>query len=138
MIEGKFEDSVGAKAVGFSHGDFRLVVQALHDAARNQFLSPKVVEDQFSVLMEGAGDFLHGLDAGAHGLTAPFSEEFAGPGRRVVIPELLEGFLEKVSADSLQVVTEEIAKPEVLLDFGVVAAPEQGEVSVTMRDATMS
>ena len=32
MIEGEFEDVVGAETIGFSHGDFSLVVQALHDA----------------------------------------------------------------------------------------------------------
>ena len=33
VIEGEFEDAIGAEAVGFSHSDFGLVVQALHDAA---------------------------------------------------------------------------------------------------------
>ena len=42
-------------------------------------------------------------------------QRFAGPGRRVVLPELLKGILEKVSPDGLQVVAEEIAEPEVLL-----------------------
>jgi hypothetical protein len=33
VIEGEFEDAVGAEAVRFSDSDFGLVVQALHDAA---------------------------------------------------------------------------------------------------------
>jgi hypothetical protein len=41
-------------------------------------------------------------------------EELTGPGRRVVIPELLEGFLEKVSANGLEVVTKQITEPKVL------------------------
>src|ERR1017187_2347260 len=45
---------------------------------------------------------------------AALVEELAGPGGRIVLPELLKGFLEKVSPDSLQVVAEEITEPEVL------------------------
>jgi hypothetical protein len=47
-IKGQFEYRVGAKVVGFSQGDFCLVVQALHDPAGNQFLRPEIVEDQFT------------------------------------------------------------------------------------------
>jgi hypothetical protein len=43
VIEGQFEYPIGAKAVGFSHGDFSLVVQALYDPTGNQLLSPEVV-----------------------------------------------------------------------------------------------
>jgi len=78
-------------------------------------LRPEIIEDEFTMLTEGAGDFLHRLDAGAHGLPAPFIEELASPGGRVVIPELLEGFLEKVSPDGLQVVAEQVAQAEALL-----------------------
>jgi hypothetical protein len=52
--------------MGFSHSDFRFVVQALDSAAGKQLLSPEVVEDQLAVLPQGAGDLLHGLDAGPH------------------------------------------------------------------------
>ena len=55
VIKGQFECPVGAKAVGFSQGDFRLVVQALHDPAGTQFLRPEIVEDQFPVLAQGSG-----------------------------------------------------------------------------------
>jgi hypothetical protein len=50
VIEAEFEDAIGAKTVGFSHGDFGLVVQTLDDAAREQFLSPEIVEDEFAML----------------------------------------------------------------------------------------
>src|ERR1039458_4211459 len=70
MIEGKFEYAIGAKPVGFSHGDFGLVIQALHNAARDQLLSPEVVEDELAVLTQRACDLLHRLDAGPHGLAA--------------------------------------------------------------------
>jgi hypothetical protein len=122
VIEGQFKDTISAKAVGFSHSDFGLVVQTLHDAAGKQFLSPEIVEDQLPVLAQRAGDLLHGFDAGTHRLAAPFVEELAGPGGRVVIPELLEGLLEKVSPDGSQVVAEQIAEPEVLLILEILTA----------------
>src|SRR6476620_9689564 len=103
MIEGKFEYTVGAKAVRLSHRDFGLVVQTLHHAAGDEFLSSEVVEDQLAMLTQRACDLLHRLDAGTQSLAAPFIEELAGPGGRVVIPELLEGFFEQVSADGFQV-----------------------------------
>lgn len=97
MIERKFENAVGAKTVRFSHGHLCLVVEALDDAAGKQLLSPEVIEDQLAMAAEGAGDLFHGLDAGPHGLAAPFIEELAGSSRRVVVPELLKGFLEEVT-----------------------------------------
>jgi len=45
VIEGQFQGSVGAKTVGFSHGDFGLVIQALDDATGDQLSGPEVVED---------------------------------------------------------------------------------------------
>jgi hypothetical protein len=45
VIEGQFEYPIGAKAVGFSHGDFSLVVQALYDPTGSQLLSPEVVKN---------------------------------------------------------------------------------------------
>ena len=50
MIERKFEDAVGAKSIGFSHGDFGFVVQALDDAAREQLLGAEIVEDEFAMV----------------------------------------------------------------------------------------
>ena len=76
------------------------------------------------MLAYGAGDLLHWLDYGAHGLAAPFVEQLACPGRRVV-PELLKCFLEKVRADGLQVVAEEVAQSEVLLVKEILAAIEE-------------
>jgi hypothetical protein len=48
VIKGKFETAEGAEAVGFSHGDFSLVVQTLDNSAGKQLLSAKIVEDQFA------------------------------------------------------------------------------------------
>ncbi len=44
-------------------------------------------------------DLFHRFNTGTHGLATPFIEELGGPGRRVVLPEFLKGFLEQVSAD---------------------------------------
>jgi len=49
VIKSWFEDAIGAKTVGLSHGDFSLVVQAFHDAAGEQSLSAEIVEDEFAV-----------------------------------------------------------------------------------------
>jgi hypothetical protein len=75
VIKGQFEYLVGAKAVGFSHGDFSLVVQALYDPAGNQLLSPEVVKNWLPMLAKRAGDLLRGLVAG-HGLAAPLVEKW--------------------------------------------------------------
>ena len=45
MIKRKFERAIRAKAVGSSHGDFGLVIQALDHTAEKQLLSAEVVED---------------------------------------------------------------------------------------------
>jgi hypothetical protein len=108
VIDGEFQDAVGAKAIGVSHGDVGFVIQALHDITRKQLLRPEIVEDELAVLMQQTGDRLYRLDAGPQALAAPFIEEVARPGGRVVIPEVLESFLQQVRADGLQVVAEQI------------------------------
>ncbi len=52
MIECEFEDAEGAESIGFSHGDFGFVVQALDNAAGKQLLGTEVVEDEFTVLAQ--------------------------------------------------------------------------------------
>ena len=60
------------------------------------------------------GDCLHRLKAAAHGLPAPEVQVLAGPVRGVVLPELLEIFLEQVGADRRQVVAEQFAEADLL------------------------
>jgi len=48
VIESKFEDSVRSEAVGFSHGDFGFVIQALNDAAGEELLDAEIIENQLS------------------------------------------------------------------------------------------
>jgi hypothetical protein len=50
VIEGEFEDVVGAKAIGFSHGEFGFVIQSFNDTAGKQFLSAEVVEDELAMV----------------------------------------------------------------------------------------
>jgi hypothetical protein len=51
-MESKFEAAEGAETLGFSHGDFSLVVQTLDNSAGKQLLRAEIVEDQFTVLAE--------------------------------------------------------------------------------------
>src|SRR5271165_964193 len=84
----------------------------------------QIVEQQLAMSAQGAGDFLHGLDARAHGLIATEIQEVAGPGGRVVFPELLKIFFEEIGADGLQVVTQQFAQTEVLLRGEILFALE--------------
>src|SRR5437764_3358173 len=77
------------------------------------------------MISQRTGDLLHGFDAGSHGLTAPLVEELAGPGWRIVFPELLKGFLQKVGTDGFEIVAEKIAQPEMLVVAEILAAAEQ-------------
>src|SRR5260370_39225591 len=115
MIESQFEDSEGAESIRFSHSYFGFVVQPLDDTAGEQLVGSKVIEDEFAVLAQSAGDFLHRLDAGTHGLAAPLIEELAGPSWGIVFPQPLEVFLVQIGADGLQVEAEQVAETEFLL-----------------------
>ena len=42
-------------------------------------------------------------------MAAPLVEKFAGPSGRVVLPDMLEGFLEKLSPDALPVTPKQVA-----------------------------
>ncbi|MDT0497722.1 hypothetical protein RM530_10145 [Algiphilus sp. W345] len=80
MIEDDFGGSEGGETAGFSHGDFAFVVEAFGNPAGELFSGTEIVEQQLAVSTQGADEFLHGLDARAHGLGAPLIEELAGPG----------------------------------------------------------
>ena len=64
------------------------------------------------MIAQRTGDRLHGFDAGSHGLAVSLAEELSGPGRRTIFPELLNGFLQKVGGDGLEMVAKEIARLE--------------------------
>jgi hypothetical protein len=52
VIERKFEAAEGAETVGFSHGDFSLVVQTLDNSAGRHLLSAEMVDAQFAMLAQ--------------------------------------------------------------------------------------
>jgi len=52
VIERKFEAAESAETVGFSYGDFSLVVETLHNSAGKQLLNAEIVEYQFAVVAE--------------------------------------------------------------------------------------
>ena len=95
MIESGFHGVVGAKAVGSSgdHSDF--VVEALDGAVGDFAFGPEPIEDEFFVGAEHAGDLAQGLEAAAQGAFAPDIQEGGSPGEGAVVPEVLEGFLER-------------------------------------------
>src|SRR5260370_32418252 len=126
MIEGDFGDAEGSEAVGFSHGQFGLVVEALDDSAGELFSGAEIIEDQFPVAAQGPGDLLHRLDTRAHDLLAPIVEKPGGPSRRVVLPELLEISFEQIGAHRLEIVAQQIAQPEALW---------AGEIGLALEDA---
>lgn len=53
-----------------------------------------------------ADEFLHGGEFAAHGAGAPFLEIPTRPARTVVLPEGVEGFLERERPDGFEVVFE--------------------------------
>jgi hypothetical protein len=58
-------------------------------------------------------------------LTAPGIREHAGPGGRVIFPELLKIFFEEIGTDGLEIVVEQISQTELLLLGEILFALEQ-------------
>ena len=106
VIQGEVSHSEGSKTVGFSHGDFGLVVETLDHATGDDLLGLELVENEGPVRAQHLGDLLHRLDARAHGLPAPVIQELSGPHWGGVVPELVEVFFEQVRADGREVVVE--------------------------------
>ena len=125
MIEREFSDAEGAKSIGFSGSDFNFVVKALNDTAGELLFGLEVVENERPMSAEHFGDFLHGLDTGAHDLFTPDIEIQAGPGGGVVVPETMEVLFEQIGADGLQVVAKQIIKPEPLFGGEIGGALEE-------------
>ena len=80
--------------------------------------------------------FLHRLDTAAHGLIAPEIQEHAGPGGRVVFPELLKIFFEEIGTDGLEIVAEQIAQTELLLRGEILFALEYAPTRLLQRTAS--
>ena len=75
---------------------------------------------------EGSDELFHGIEPAAHGAGAPFLEEPAGPVGTFIMPERIEGFLEQIGSDGLEVVSEK------LLELGFLVG---GEIGGTLEEA---
>lgn len=75
---------------------------------------------------ESPSNFLHGFDARSHYLGAPEIQIFRSPSGRIVLPQLLEIFLEQVSADGLEIASEQILEAVLLVG---------GEIRLAFEDA---
>ena len=62
------------------------------------------------MVAQRADEFLHGGEFAAHGAGAPFLEEPTRPARTFVLPEGVEGFLEREGPDGFQIVFEQVAQ----------------------------
>jgi len=69
-------------------------------------------------------NLFHRLDAGSHGLISAEIQEDAGPGGRVVFPELLKIFFEEIGTDGLEVVAEQMSQTQLLLRGEILFALE--------------
>src|ERR1700678_2488438 len=114
MIQGDLRMFVGAKAVGFSGRDSRLVVESLGGAVSEAAFGDKPVEQLASVLSERACELLEGGQSRAHGHGVPAVEEAPGPEVGGVGPEVLEVLFEKIGSDRAQVEGDQLAEPDLL------------------------
>ena len=76
-----------------------------------------------AILASGMGGvkllaFVLEFDAGSHGLLASKVEEGASPMRGVVVPGVLEVFVEQVGPHRLQVIAPQIARANLLMMIG--------------------
>ncbi len=56
---GQFGDRISPESIGFSHRDFRFVVQPFDDAAGNDLPRPEVVQDEVAVGPQHTDDRLN-------------------------------------------------------------------------------
>jgi len=115
MIQGGFSSMIGSEAIGFSGTQFRLVVEALNNAARELAFGPKPVQQQGPVSPQLARHLLHWLDLRSHCFCAPLVQKLARPEVRLVRPEQLELFLQQVAPDRLQIVAQKFRQLRFLL-----------------------
>ena len=100
MHDSDLQDIEGAKAEGFSDGQFEFVVGCLDDGGAESLFEAEPVEDDFAMRPQHQSNALHGLEPGSHGALAPCVQETSGPERRVVLPEELELLLKQVGGNA--------------------------------------
>src|SRR5262245_47134540 len=102
---------VGPEAIGLSRRNSGLVVESLGGAGRELVAGQEPVEELASMLAQGAGELLEGLQARAQCHGGPALEEPLGPVGRPVGPEVLELLLEEIGADGAQVDRNQVPEP---------------------------
>jgi len=119
VIQGNFHRVVGAEAVGTSGDHSNLVVEALHRTSGNLASGFEPVHQERLMRPQHPRHLLHRLQAAAQGAGRPDVQKGAGPGQRVVAPEVLEGFLEHPGPASSQLALEQAVESA----FGLPAHP---------------
>src|SRR5437868_7291885 len=122
MVQGDFQATIRAKAIGLSGSEFRFVIEALDDRGGNLTARPKPVQEQRPMAAQRASDLLHWLEARAHDLDAPLVEERTGPVDGSVVPEVVKPFPEQHGADGPQVVLHELAQAGALIARLILSA----------------
>ena len=125
MIQGEFVGSVGFEAVRFSEGQFGFAVETLDSARGMHPTGAEPVQQQRSMLEQGARHAPGGCQARACSLAAPAAQEAVGLGGRAALPELLEVLLEQVGPDGAQVQLEQVGQLGLLRLAEVLGAFEQ-------------
>ena len=125
MIERRLEKIETAVTVGFSHAQVDPQVEAFDDAAVIALPGLEIVHQQVLVVAQRADELLHGGELAPHRAGAPFPEEPTRPARTVVLPEGVEGFLERERPDGFEIVLEQVAQFGGLPDGEVAPAFEE-------------
>ena len=102
MIKSDFASIFSAEAIAAFQRQFHLGVETLDNAAGILFGGLEIIEQQGAVGLESSGNFFERIEAGASDLLTPGIEEFSGPSRRAVSPEVPEGFHEQKGAKGAQ------------------------------------
>ena len=77
----------------------------------------EVVHQQVLVVTQRSEGFLHGGEFAPHGAGEPFPEEPTRPTRTVVLPEGVEGFLDREGADGFEIIFKQVAAFETTSGF---------------------
>jgi len=110
MIEHNFRSSERSKPIRFSGSQFEFIVEALHNTAGNGLFSTKPVEQKFTMRPKHSRNLHHRLDPGLHRTITPPVQKFTCPVGRNVVPEKLKIFLEQVTSNRFEVVSQQISQ----------------------------
>jgi len=125
MIQSDFSRMISLESIRFSGGEFRFVVETLHNATGELAFGPEPVHQQRPMLPQHPGNLLHGFDLRAHRPGAPFIQKLASPIGRRVCPEGLEILFQKIASHRFQVVLQKVRQFGLLLPGKILRALEQ-------------